>query len=426
VLVLNKFNKYIPVLVFLISIFLVLRVSLESNYNIHPDEESHFTVVQFYKNHNYIPAVNDPESDFTYNRVYGRSYINLLGFEYFFMGKFSNLMSFVHLEEYKIVRLFNFFLFLILGFLLYFNKEIKTLKYSLLLTPQLLYIASYINNDFFAFFISLLVIIQVISSKSYLNKFLKYGRLNYGLFLIFPFSLFLLIISKYNYIPLILAILLFLIYKYRKFKLRLILIFFIVFSLFGSRIYYDILINGTNKSELIELKANNLGSEGYRPMDFDIKSSKRAVSTHLRSKGIKLTELFTIFDWHELSYESFFGKYGYMTISSSQFTYNFYFLFSILLFSFLFYPLFIKFNIKNILILVLALGLMLLMISFSIMHSWMNDFQPQGKYLFPIIGILFLSYHILKIHNKWSYLSLNMIICFTIYSYYINCVLEVT
>ncbi|MCC5816433.1 MAG: hypothetical protein JJT78_16910, partial [Leptospira sp.] len=72
-------KKYIPIVIFLISLLLVLKVSLKSSFNSHPDEDSHFLVAQFYKTYNYIPAVNDTNADFTYNEVFGRSYINLLG-----------------------------------------------------------------------------------------------------------------------------------------------------------------------------------------------------------------------------------------------------------------------------------------------------------------------------------------------------------
>ena len=108
----------------------------------------------------------------------------------------------------------------------------------------------------------------------------------------------------------------------------------------------------------------------------------------LKKKGVSLNDLFSKLKWHQFSCASFVGGYGYMDIWASE---RFYRWFAILyaLFGFYLIAAIIRGNkTEGLVQLATTLFASLLTIFISIHLSWVYAFQPQGRYLFPVIPMI--------------------------------------
>jgi hypothetical protein len=110
----------------------------------------------------------------------------------------------------------------------------------------------------------------------------------------------------------------------------------------------------------------------------------------LRDKGMTFRKLFLEKDeWRQMSFKSFFGVYGYMLYYSKSYHYK---AITVLLagaFLFvLFYTIYHSLPFRNALVLSMVLFFSLLVIGQSVYFSWVADYEPQGRYLFPIIPIV--------------------------------------
>jgi len=84
---------------------------------------------------------------------------------------------------------------------------------------------------------------------------------------------------------------------------------------------------------------------------------------------------------------SFFGLYGYMNLYADSHYYDILsmFLFGMILFIYFYAACTI--NLKDGIVLCLVFMFLLLAIGQSVYVSWAGDFEPQGRYLFPMIPI---------------------------------------
>jgi hypothetical protein len=160
-------------LVFVVAV--ITSMAVISDYNKHPDEHHHFLTAQYYINHWLPPKIGDPAAKATYS-IWGGSYLNTWGIGYFLAGKIAALLS--PWFEYQLiaVRFFNMLIFLLL-LVIYFRRSRSQYDQLIplifiLATPQAWYVFSYINNDAFALFLSLLIISEITYPDSPLNQFL--------------------------------------------------------------------------------------------------------------------------------------------------------------------------------------------------------------------------------------------------------------
>jgi hypothetical protein len=147
-------------------------------------------------------------------------------------------------------------------------------------------------------------------------------------------------------------------------------------------------VNDFKKDEKILNIAENRA--GYQ---FKISTIKENLSSshkglRLRDKGVTFQELLIHNSyWRDMSFDSFFGVYGYMDLVSDNnyyqaVTYALGFFFLLVFF----YVAFILSG-RNAIFFLFVLLFAGLAIGQSAYHSWVNDYQPQGRYLFPILPI---------------------------------------
>ena len=412
----NKFFKYFNTQIdyqFLIFIFSVIALTLSvimatiSWLAAHPDEKLHSLSATYYESHNLPPAVGDPEANFTYGSTrYGISYINQSGIDYFLIGKFSSFIKAIFLQkDLNPQRGFNLFLFFILCLVIWCSKN-RLIFFPIVITPQVWYIASYINNDFFPFFVMMVLCFEFLDNRSFYNRSLTN---THSIGLIFPAGVLLgiLLISKSNYIVFVIFSVYYLIWnalKLNQFKFNhslflgqpfksFLLILICAISIYTIRIGFDTYQNGINKNEKLEHYANQFAAKGFKPIDIETNIQKTHTGLRLREKGESLKSLLIKRHWYKSSMNSFFGVYGWMNIKAPELYYQWIIFLSYLLIIYAGTQLILTFQANNIIFLVISCFFMCMMMVASLYHSWTYDFQPQGRYLFPILGILSILFH---------------------------------
>jgi hypothetical protein len=301
----------------------------------------------------------------------------------------------------------------------------RLIFFPIVITPQIWYVATYTNNDFFPLFIMLVLCSEFLSDRSFYNRAIKK---EFRLVYILPAGVLLgiLSISKSNYLVFIIfsaCCLVFKILKTNRFcvdkhmisgpavKSSLLLVF-CALSLYVMRMGLDVYQNGLGKSGVIQEYANKIAEKGFRPTDIQADIHKTPSGLRLKEKGVSLESLLVARNWHTLSFESFFGVYGWCQIEGPP---RYYQLMAILSSLFLFYAVIQSVasgRFENIVLGVGTLCFICLMLSASLYHSWTYDFQPQGRYLFPILGMLSVLVYEIKAYLNRNILNLFILLMF--------------
>ena len=412
-------------LIFVLAV--ITSMAIVSDYNKHPDEPHHFLAAQYYLNHWLPPKIGDPTAKPTYS-IWGSSYLNTWGIEYFLAGKVAFLLLPLIGQELISIRLFNVLIFFLL-LVIYFHRSRSQHEQLIplvffLTTPQAWYIFSYINNDAFALFLSLIIISEITYSTSPLNQFLAANsfrdRLAGGI--LFGLLLGILSLSKQNYYVFLLFIGCWFLYTTITFNfsihgkdtihfipriefnnrliLKYLFILFIGLSVFTTRYALDMVVNERislpspllflfkkSDSRLLAYQ-EQVADPRFKPSTLANHLDKSYYSLHLKDKGLDYSALFSQWRWHELSFQSFVGSYGFLSISASD---RYYYLMKwvyISFFLFLIISILLSNNRSNIIFMFIVLLNISLTIVISTYLSWTSAFQAQGRYLFPIIGMI--------------------------------------
>jgi len=387
---------------------LIATLAVLSNYNAHPDEAHHFQAARYYFDHWLPPKVGDPEIRDSYSR-YGLSYLHFLGIDYLLAGKLATLILPIVQQEIIAVRCFNVVLFLLL-LIIFFRRSQQQPSQLIplivvLFTPQVWYIFGYINGDAFALFLSFILISEITYRRSPFNQFLTAKTFKFfsgGL--LFGILLALLYLSKTNYHVFILFMGVWFIYSAIKYDAKKLIIdkhkvvrfgFIVVVALMTvmARSALHVAINGFDYQAKLRAYQQQIAQTGYQHMTTTAKSSLPRTcgvnsSNALINQNVSYLELFTDREWHIISFASFVGLYGIMSIISPG---DYYVLMGMLYAGFLsFLVLSVLFSKqpKAITLMVISLLFVGLMIFISSYHSWTCDFQPQGRYWFPVMAIL--------------------------------------
>jgi hypothetical protein len=396
------FQEKLPVIYLGCALGLILAMAFISGLDVHPDEMGHANATSYYSDSWLLPSVDDPKVLKTISG-FGISYLFRPELVYLLSGKFALLLSGLVNDNYLRLRLFNVLLFLVLVLIVARKiRNVPLLVLALVLSPQIWYIFSYFNGDGLAFFIALLIALQLIYPDSltcrYLNSTTLWGKWPGGV--LFGVLIGSLLISKMNYY-LFIAFILFIIawnfisergfaqwWENRLQIKKWALVACVVLCVYLPPMFYDEYINDFNKGEKIGKFIEKHADYEFRPSTIINAPDDSYPGLYLRSKGVSLQEIFLEKShWRKLSFLSFFGLYGYMNLYANS---HYYDLLSMFLFGMI---LFIYFyaacttNFKNGIVLCLVFIFLSLAIGQSVYVSWGGDFEPQGRYLFPMIPI---------------------------------------
>lgn len=371
---------------------LTLAMATVSAYNAHPDEYLHCAAARYYRADNWLPpAADDRRVQDSYSR-YGVTYLQELDVVYALAGKFSLLTGLLAGKEHLALRLFNVCLFAGLAALACRSGRAES-AWPLLVCPQLWYIFGYFNADAFAFFASMLLVWQLGPTDSLLHRFLREGRSKWTGAAWAGCLLGVISISKTNYYPILLLAMGFAGWMLlgpadfvarRKMAQRWIAVFALAAVIFAVRTGYDQWLYRFEKAarigQVIEMhaqpgfKTSELAHGGYWGLN-------------LRGQGVGLAEMMTAPRWREESFMSFSGMYHWMDLAGPPLYYRAMAYLYLALAAAVFWGVMRKATRREALLAIAAAGICAATVFASVWHSWVGDFQPQGRYLFAILPI---------------------------------------
>lgn len=413
---------------YFVVVVIVSNLALKAGFNASPDERDHFMAAEFYKSHSISPQKHTETGAYTYNAIWNYSRVYNKGVNYLLAGKFSNLFD-ANFHSFRSVRFFGIALIIFCLLICLYFPRMSLLFLPFFLTPQVWYIFSYVNDDYFPLFVAFVLLFFTEVFKPDLltgrmNKVLiikiillgiGYGimllsKKNYLLFsafyLFYLFSLPLKFSDKSRFTDAIQAI-----KKFLRIPVAVIVIALIVVGL---------------RQTTFEDAGKNDLSEGTKVF---YNQSQTNLNNHL-AKGISGKERFASYftmmknGWIITSFKSFCGVYGFMKYSATQW---YYMLFAIAfaLFVILLFVLIIKSKDKDLIYwsFILFAFLVSIIFSSSYLYSYRFDYQAQGRYFFPFLPVLGLFLH--KVYTTftnrkivtWSMILLMSIFMLSLYSF---------
>ena len=391
-----------------LALILIVAMSVQSRFDSHPDEIWHANAGQYYTGNWLPPKVCQRDTLESYSR-YGMSYLNAPDVVYFFSGKFNAIIGHFGVGEansFLPFRYFNIALFLVLT-MLSLRAKASLLFLPLLLTPQVWYIFSYFNGDALPLFLCFLIAYQVLAEGSRFNAFIRDPRGHWEGGLLLGVFVGLLCVSKLNYVTFLVFLSLYFVFEmvfYERNRNRSYLkcVLFVVVvagAIFSFAQGVELIAHGFNKRAQVLECAEQTAKEGFRPSDHA--AGKGFAWSYLRSKGVKYGDLFSKARWGELSFRSFAGLYGYMSIVGPSAYYRMMKVLYLLLLLLLLYSGFRNRDPSE----MCLTGLVILMSGLTVLassyHSWVSDFQAQGRYLFPVLPMYsFVLYKLIDVLPK--------------------------
>jgi hypothetical protein len=446
---------HMPVHALLFGVWLLsaaLAMAAVTSHSVHPDEFNHVAAARYYFGNWLPPSVDDPRIVESYS-IYGTSYLNELDIVYLIAAKATLLWSGLGLSDLLSLRLFNVMLLGILLLVAWTQKHVWAGMLVLLMSPQIWYVFSYFNADAFPLFLSIVLALLAAPNDSPISRFVQGGEVRLTALAIFVVALGLLLISKRNYLPVVLivgmllcmrhlgmrtwcailaaagvALILFrvvagpdLVYMFpltarffapagmtmlaaagihSLYKVvrtpdlwtpfaRIALLFGMALLVALPRIGADYRANGapTQKHISMSKAAEHYADKRFKPSTLTLNPSESYPGLHLAAKGAGFDQVFNQpYGWAGNSWRSFLGVYGYMNIFAPAPIY--------LMLSLCWVVLMVAavlFSGKNRVarraLILASVGISLVALS-SLVHSWANDFQPQGRYLFPGIAMI--------------------------------------
>lgn len=429
------------------GLILALAVIAPVNRSVHPDEFSHLGAYQYYREHVLPPAIDDPVT-LPSTSVWGYSYLDELTVTYWLAARVMAPLRDFFAGDLYAARGFQIMLWFGLCGLVLGRPRAAIALSVLLLSPQIWYVFSYFNSDAFSLTVALVAV--TLLGGTTLREWLEGRRAFPVSVLLFGISLGLLLISKPNYVALVpgfllwccvqqlrvhgleiaglllgMAMLGFVVFLgaedrgmrglcaliggglllvsaasllwrnwmdrgCRKIILRLLAVVALALAVAVPRMGWDVYVNGwpTERAERLSRTEEARAAPGFRPSE--IAAGKGEATTGLRARGVGLWQV--VFDapyhWLASSVASGFGVYGYMNVFAPRWTYLG------LLGFFLGIAALAGGSVlradpqRGGKLLWVALGTTALIVESSILRSWVDALQPQGRYLFPIFAML--------------------------------------
>lgn len=392
--------NFVPI--FLAAIIVAaLVMAFLTTHNSHPDEYVHIAAGQYYQNHWLPPAADDPTIRHSFSN-YGFSRLNNYEIYYFVAGKIERLISFVIAFPNQVTsaRLVNIVFLTVILIMTINSHYARILAIPLLISPQIWYIFSYSNSDSFALFLCFLIAHELVKPDSIFYRTLKRPMVlsNYFFMLYLVLLLAVFWLSKKTYFPFIAFAFFFLVFRYlynrdtyeltRQMVIRfftiLLLSASLVLGLVGAHHYVNDFSRSGKIAQMVEVHAK----KRYKP---STPLEKQNFSLSMKKRGVSLRALVGQYHWLKDTFQSSFGVYGYLSTKSPALHYNLVKAVGIALAVYFFISIFLSWNgelLSNTFTLLLFSSLIF---GASMYHSWVTDFQPQGRYLFsifPMLGML--------------------------------------
>ncbi|CDZ24838.1 putative membrane protein [[Clostridium] cellulosi] len=364
-------------------------ISIFSGINAHPDEQETYKAIQYYYTHWNIADIRDP---LVYFSIYGTTRMAELNPYYYIAGKVGALFSWV-LNYQTEFRIFNLLLLaFIIGLAACRNKKARILLPMLMLTPQAWYLYSYGTSDAWDLFLSILILYQIVNPDSMLNKYLGTSiskkSVLFGLLASLLFALQLM--SKPNYfVTLVMAFIILLIrlvsddkINKKEFFIKCLALLLCTFAIFGIRKGVDLAQYGFNKAQIVQELKEEKADKAFKP---STPVNEKWSTMQLHDRNVSLKTILTEKQFFQKSFVSFIGSYGYLQYMGPAAYINLMLFLYLALYAIIFYYC-VKSRNRRVIIEFIAMNaILLLSVGLSVYNSWFVDFQPQGRYLLPML-----------------------------------------
>jgi len=373
----------------------VARMATVSAFNVHPDEKDHVSAGKYYMEYWDQPKVGDPRAEGAYSN-YGISYLHQMDAVYFFAGKFARLILPLAGSDFMALRFFNVTLLGVLLLLFWrLPWEFRPAFLPLFISPQIWYIFSYFNGDALPLFCCFLVVYLLArmldagrdmsgtggGSRRATLRFLGMGaalgviavsKQNYFIFLAFfaGFTALVAWFSRRGTLP------------WRQ----VFLVVGLMVLIFGARWGSSAWAERQQAPDAVSRMAEQVAAEDKKPSK--IVAGQAYWGMRMREHGVTWQEMFTgEWKWHVFAQRTSFGLYEYSRIETLPLVYYRYMLYlTCALMVIILAPIALEGR-EGRAMAALWLGCALLTVFQSFWHSWTNDFQAQGRYFFPILGM---------------------------------------
>ncbi|MBI4805944.1 MAG: DUF2142 domain-containing protein [Desulfovibrio sp.] len=375
------------------TLALVVAMAFSSAFNAHPDEKDHVGAGQYYMEYWDPPKIGDERALGAYSN-YGVSYLNQLDAVYFVAGKFACLVKPFVGKDYLALRLFNVGLLVLVTVLAWKLPGRYRIGFlPLYISPQAWYVFSYFNGDALPLaltFISAFLLVrnaEDVDPSQARQSGTKHRRL-----LLLGATLGILAISKQNYY----VFLAFLVCSWvvvawfdrEKCLLGLKqagLVLGLAAVIFCARYGAHVWIVRHQPVDAAAKVAEQIAPAEFKPSALE--KGEGFWGSRMRSKGVTLVEMFTgEWKWHIFTFRSAFGKYGTMDIEAPLIFYR-YIGWALDAFAVVLFAALLRAGPQARVMACLLLVFTCLTVFQSLWHSWTSDFQAQGRYLFPILGM---------------------------------------
>ncbi len=404
-----------------------LAVSLGSTRGIHPDEFVHLDAGGFYEERWLAPVPDDPAARASYSD-YGASRLNTEEVAYWFAGKFSVLAESAGIARPHIrLRLFNVFLLGVLALVSILSVRARFVLLPLLLTPQALYLFGYFNSDAFALTASFLFLIAAVTSGGPVGRLFD-GRTGGrpfwfifgGAVLALPLGLL-----KPNFWLLggfalgYLAVRLFRTPRGHRLAAGVGLAVFAAAPVVAN-LGWTLVVDWRSDFRRVEMM-ERIRAETAKPIYSPMTPLEElGPGLYLRERGKPLGFLFSERKWHLIAFASSFGNYGYFGVRPTSLYFDRLLPVAGLFLLALFLPAVFRQDLVGGLIFAGAVFSCVMVVAAAVYHSWVSDFQAQGRYLAPVLPILGVLIHENRKRFWWWFLGIpaGALILLALYSYW--------
>lgn len=390
--------EFVPYLIFFVLALTTTMAVITKN-NRHPDEYVHVAAAQYYRDHVAPPQIGSEVIKDSYS-VYGFSRLHTGEIAYLVAGTYLRLLEPFHINKYQAARSFNLLLLFILFVLTLKREAFRIFMLPVLISPQVWYVFSYFNSDAFALFITLLACYVVVNPQSIFHKYIDNGLESQDwVYLFFSAALFAcLLLTKKNFYFFILFLFLYFIWAviFKVFKIdraAFIRTGFVVITGIGLFLTYwgaDYLVNNFDRQQKLEMAQEKYAREEFKP---NTPIEQKHSSLSMKDRGVSLREIVVNKRCLQTIFNSSFGKYGYTSITASNGYYEFLLINVILMTVLVGSSIVMRGGLSTTILLGIVVFVSALLILTVVLRSWSIDFQPQGRYLLPVIGMIAVLLH---------------------------------
>ena len=404
--------KFVPILM-LIATALILTMAMVSNgfdqdskvharLYVHPDEKVHVDAINYYRHHLLPPPIDAEVVANTFS-IYGKTRLATLEPYYPVAGYLSRLLLPLKNSLSTDSRLITVSLFVFLGLMTMAIPAFRPIAVPLLVSPQIWYLFSYANSDAFALFLSSIVAFQAVYAGSAFNRVLTEKKPKWLWLHIVWIGLLAgaLLLSKQNFYIFLLFIGLFVLWRlvngeFSDSKLlwkRLAMLGVIAGILVASRVALDYSLNGPDPAAKVQQMAEIKAVKRFKP---STPLSGKDTSMYLKQRGVTLDRIMLRDKWAGKTFYNSFGSYGFTQFFATQVYFNLIKVVGILLLCGILFSLLVRAPPRTHGLFLITLICTLLVLAASLWVSWSEAFQPQGRYLAPILPMLGVLYYCVR------------------------------